>query len=30
MEEADTLPIYNSRIIKTYMEYLSLQYPRGA
>jgi len=30
MQEADTLPIYNSRIIKTYMEYLTLQYPHVA
>jgi len=30
MQEADTLPIYNSRIIKTYVEYLTLQYPHVA
>jgi PAS domain S-box-containing protein len=30
MQEADTLPIYNSRIIKTYLEYLALQYPHVA
>ena len=30
MQEADNLPIYNSRIIKTYIEYLLLQYPRVA
>jgi PAS domain S-box-containing protein len=28
MQEAETLPIYNSRIIKTYIEYLMLQYPQ--
>jgi PAS domain S-box-containing protein len=27
MKEAENLPIYNSRIIKTYIEYLTLQYP---
>jgi PAS domain S-box-containing protein len=27
MQEAETLPIYNSRIIKTYIEYLTIQYP---
>ena len=30
MEEAENLPIYNSRIIKTYIEYLTLQYPHVA
>jgi two-component system C4-dicarboxylate transport sensor histidine kinase DctB len=27
MQGAETLPIYNSRIIRTYMEYLTIQYP---
>jgi PAS domain S-box-containing protein len=27
MQEDETLPIYNSRIIKTYIEYLTIQYP---
>jgi len=30
MQAAENLPIYNSRIIKTYMEYLTLQYPQVA
>ncbi len=30
MQETDTLPIYNSRIIKTYLEYLALLYPHVA
>jgi len=30
MQEAENLPIYNSRIIKTYIEYLTLQYPHVA
>ncbi len=30
MREAENLAIYNSRIIKTYIEYLTLQYPRVA
>lgn len=30
MQEAENLPIYNSRIIKTYIEYLTLQYPQVA
>jgi PAS domain S-box-containing protein len=30
MRDADTLSIYNSRIIKTYIEYLTLHYPQVA
>lgn len=30
MRETENLAIYNSRIIKTYIEYLTLQYPRVA
>ncbi|MCX5879850.1 MAG: PAS domain S-box protein [Deltaproteobacteria bacterium] len=30
MRETENLAIYNSRIIKTYIEYLALQYPRVA
>ena len=30
MQVAENLPIYNSRIIKTYIEYLTLQYPQVA
>jgi two-component system C4-dicarboxylate transport sensor histidine kinase DctB len=30
MQEAENLPIYNSRIIKTYIEYVTLQYPHVA